>query len=120
MIHMELMLPHRDLLHSAKVIGRTIGTDGQTTGSYSEDPRFNSLVYDVEFGDGEVKEHAADIIAENLLNQVDDEGFTITHLKAVVDYRKDETALDESTAYAFTKRGGKRMRKTTHGWDLLV
>ena len=92
------MLPHRDLMHSAKVIGRAVGPDGQTTGSYNADPRFNSLVYDVEFGDGEVKAYAANIIAENLLNQVDDEGFTITHLKSIVSHRKGNTALDESTA----------------------
>jgi hypothetical protein len=93
------------------MIGQTIGPGGKTMGSYNDD---------VEFGDGEVKEYAANVIAENLLNQVDDEGFTITHLQAIVDYRKNDTALAGTNAFATTKRGETRIRKTTHGWDLLV
>ena len=37
-------------------------------GSYQENPILNSIIYDVEFPDAEVKEYAANILAENLLS----------------------------------------------------
>ena len=38
-----------------KVKGRTLGPDGKTAGIYYEDPRPNSMIYDVEFPDGQIK-----------------------------------------------------------------
>ena len=78
------------------------------------------MVYDVEFDDGDVKEYSANVIAEELLSQVDDEGFTLTHLDAILDHRKDSTALDGREAYATTKGGQRRLRKSTRGWSLMV
>ena len=54
---------------NGKVIQRTIGPDGKVTGTYDNNPFLNSIVYDVEFPDGQVKEYAANIIAENMLTQ---------------------------------------------------
>ena len=75
LIHMELMLPQGDRLVPAKVIGRTIDPTGRTVGTYNDNPIINTCVYDVEFPDGEVKEYSANVIAENLLSQVDTQGF---------------------------------------------
>ena len=55
-----------------------------------------------------------------MLSQVDNEGFTITLLNSILDYRKDDSAVTKDVQYATTKRGGRRMRKTTCGWKLLV
>ena len=35
----------------------------------------NSMIYDVEFPDGQIKEYAANVISENILEQMDQEGF---------------------------------------------
>ena len=120
LIDAELMLPQRDQLRPAKVRRRTADPDGRVTGTYNSNPLMNTLTYDVEFDDGEVKEYAANVIAENLLSQVDDEGFTLTHLDSIVSHRKLPDALSSEDAYAVTKRGAKRLRKTTRGWDLQV
>jgi hypothetical protein len=80
-INAELTMPHQDSMQSARVIGRSVGPDGQTTGTYHKNPILNLIVYDVEFPDGEVKEYAANIIAENLLSQVDSEGFLLENKK---------------------------------------
>ena len=77
-------------------------------------------MYDVEFPDGEVKEYAANVIAENMLGQVDNEGLTITLLDAILDSKKDKHAVAKEDQYAITTRGGRRLRKTTCGWKLLV
>ena len=46
---------------------RAIGPDGVIVGTYDDDPTMNSVVYDVEFPDGQLKEYAANTIAENML-----------------------------------------------------
>eukprot|EP00980_Cylindrotheca_fusiformis_P000803 scaffold196_cov113-Cylindrotheca_fusiformis.AAC.4 len=53
--------------------------DGGTEGVYDPIPERNTMSYDVEFDDGMVKEYSANVIAEELFNQTDDEGFTVTH-----------------------------------------
>ena len=63
---------------NGKVIQRTIEPDGQVTGTYDNNPFLNSIIYDVEFPDGQVKEYAANIISENMLRQVDSDGMSTT------------------------------------------
>jgi hypothetical protein len=50
----------------------------------------NSIVYEVEFPDGELKEYAANILAENMLSQVDHEGHNIMLMRDIMDYKRDE------------------------------
>ena len=69
LIHAELMMSHEGKSQPAKVIGRSKQSDGEYCNS---NPILNGLLYDVEFPDGQVKEYAANVIAENLLSQVDD------------------------------------------------
>ena len=48
----------------------------------------------MEFPDGQVKEYAANIIAENILTQVETDGMSTTLMEAIVDHRRDgEKAL---------------------------
>ena len=120
LIHAELILPQGENLRTATVTGRSIGPDGMTTGTWDESPVINSIVYDVEFPDGEVKEYAANIIAENMLSQVDSEGFTLTLMDSILDVKKDGSAVAKSDMYTQSNRGGSRMRQTTCGWKFLV
>ena len=90
-------------------------------GSYNDNPALNSIIYDVEFNDGTVREYAANIIAENMLTQVDEDGFSLTLMEGIVDYMKDpETAVSKEDNYVVTRRGNKRPKKTTSGWKLLI
>ena len=52
----------------------------------TNNPFLNSIIYDVEFPDGQVKEYAANIIAENMLTQVDSDGMSTTLMEAIVDH----------------------------------
>ena len=106
---------------NGKVIQRTIGPDGQVTGTYDNNPFLNSIIYDVEFPNGQVKEYAASIIAENMLTQVDSDGMSTTLMEAIVDHRRDdEKALQHHDKYVQTKNGRRHLRKTTKGWELLI
>ena len=44
--------------------------EGEVVSSYNENPFLNTLVYDVQFPDGEIKEYVANVIAENIYSQV--------------------------------------------------
>ena len=81
--------------------------DGLESGVYDENPFLNSIVYDVEFPDGEVQEYSANLIAENMLSQVDSEGFQTLLLDSITDYAKDGSAVEKSEIFGTTKRGGR-------------
>ena len=68
------------------VLQRSIGPDGHIAGKYDDNPALNSIVYDVEFPDGNVKEYSANIIAENMLTQVDSYGFIMTMMEGIIDH----------------------------------
>jgi hypothetical protein len=104
-----------------KVPKRAIGPHGTVAGTDDKNPCLNTMIYEVEFPDGQIKEYAANVIAENMLTQVDSDGFSLMMMEAITDYRKDEaTAINKTDKYLTTPSGQKRMRKTTIGWTLLV
>jgi hypothetical protein len=79
------------------------------------------MMHEVEFPDGQLKEHAANVIAENMLTQVDSDGCSLTMMEAITDYQKEETvAVPMNDKYLVTASGQKRLWKTTVGWKLLV
>eukprot|EP00957_Ditylum_brightwellii_P129711 9894790-Ditylum_brightwellii.AAC.1 len=103
-----------------KVKRRALGPDGHVVVKYNNDQRLNSIVYKVELPNGQVKDYAAKVIAENMIMQVDSEGFCTTMLNSIVDWSKVQTAFDKSDKYIVTQCGRKKLRKTTQGWNLLV
>eukprot|EP00957_Ditylum_brightwellii_P069840 5303891-Ditylum_brightwellii.AAC.1 len=119
-INAEVSLQQDKQLVLRKVKRRALGPDGHVVGKYDNDPRLNSIIYEVEFPDGQVKDYAANVIAENMITQVDSEGFSMTMLDSIVDSCKDQTAFDKSDKYIVTRCGRKKLRKTTQGWKLLV
>jgi hypothetical protein len=120
-LHSEVSLQLGEEMSVGKVTKRAIGPDGVTAGTYDENPYLNSMIYEVEFPDGQIKEYAANMIAENMLTQVDEDGFSLTMLKAIIDHRKDEAvAISKADKHVITSGGQKRPRKTTVGWSLLV
>ena len=79
-------------------------------------PAHNSMVYEVEFPDREVREYTANVIAENMLSQVDHEGYSTTLMAGIIDYKKDEQiAYAKGNAHIIDKNSRKRQKKTTKG-----
>ena len=50
---------------------RVLGPDGKVAGIYDDNPYLNSIMYEVELAYVRIKEYGANIIAENMLTQVD-------------------------------------------------
>jgi hypothetical protein len=56
-----------------------------------------------------------------MLAQVDLDGYSLTMLKGIMDYKRDDAvAILNSNMHVVTNRGHKKLRKTTIGWNLPV
>ena len=120
LINAEVLLPQGEDLQKARVMKRRINTDGNEIGTYDSNPLLNSIIYEVEFPDGTVRDYGANVIAENLYSQLDEDGHRQQVLDCILEHSKDETAVPKAEKYAVTKGGSKRLRKTTIGWKMLV
>lgn len=120
LIHAEIHLPQGEEMKAARVIKRCLDENGELIGTYDDNPMLNSLLYEVEFPDGEIREYSANVIAENMYAQVDANGHTHTLLDAITDFSRNSNAISKEDMYIQTKSGQRRMRKSTIGWDLLV
>ena len=56
---------------------------------YDDNPALKSIIYNVEFPDGTIKEYAANVIAENMLSQVDSEGYSLRLMDSILDCFRD-------------------------------
>ena len=119
-VNNEVCLPQGEKHSMAKVKSRSKDADGNIIGQYNDNPFLNTMVYDVEFPDGTIKEYAANIIAENMFAQVDPQGRSHAILDCILDFKKDKTALHKDDMYITTKSGQRRMRQSTLGWKFLT
>jgi hypothetical protein len=115
----QVMLPKGDNYQMGTVINRKINDAGLPIGTQNDNPILDTRVYEVQFADGDVLEYAANIIAENLYSQTDQEGKRYVLLDAIVDHKKDGSAISKDDEYV-TVNGRKHKRKTTKGWKLCV
>ena len=89
-LNSEVSLQWVETISTVKVNKCVIGNDGTTASTYDSNPYLNSMIYQVEFHGVQVKEYAANVIAKNILTQVDADGFSLTMLDAIIDYQKDK------------------------------
>ena len=121
MLGMELMLPQDGIdMRTGRVIGRVTDRDGRPVGKYDKDPLLDTRIYDVEFADGNIQQYSANVLAEAIHMECDDEGRRSQTLQDIIECRKepDALAIDESI---ITLNDGRQQRvKTTRGWKFLV
>ena len=72
------------------------------TVEYNVNPLLNSILYDVDFGDGDIKQHAANTIAQNIYSMVDKDGCAQLVLDSTVDHARDDRAIDKADKYIIT------------------
>ena len=121
LLNAEIMVQAEEGQVSGKVIKQAFGPDGKVAGKYDDNPYLNSIMYEVGLADGRIKEYGANIITENMLAQVDSDGFSLALVEGKIDYKHDDSiAIPKVDKYITTGRGQRRLRKTTAGWKLLV
>jgi hypothetical protein len=117
LINAEVLLGHGETQQMARVLRRSMDDNGKVIGNL--DGSLKSLVYDVEFPDGAVKQYAANVIAENFPSQVDSSGYHSQFLSHISQHERLGNAVSKKDAYITTKRGVRKMRQTTIGWKFL-
>ena len=88
-INAEVMIQNGDEMAMGKVARRSLDADGRMTGTYHDNPFLNTITYDVEFPNGQVKEYGTNIIAENMLTQVDSDGYSLSLMDSIIDHQRD-------------------------------
>jgi hypothetical protein len=83
-------------------------------------PLLDSRHYEVEFTDGETEILTPDIITENLLAQVDEEGHRQMLIDEIEYHRITDDAIPIDQGTFPTPAGMKRQQHTTKGWELSV
>ena len=120
-INMEVALPRNDDGPTfAKVTKRLRDANGIPIGTANDNPILDTRVYEVEYLDGYKASLTANAIAENMFAQIDDEGNRFMLLDSIVDHRVDGTEVQPDDAFITSKNGGKRRKKTSGGWEILL
>ena len=107
-INAEVMIQNGDKMVMGKVTRRSLDADGRTTGIYHNNPFLNTITYDVEFPNGQVKEYGTNIISENMLTQVDLDGYSLSMMDSIIDHQRDPSqAIPMEDKHITTKSGQK-------------
>ena len=78
------------------------------------------LLYEVSFPNGWTEELTANVIAENMLSQVDSEVHHYQVLNHISDHSADGSALKRIYLFIRSRGGNLHAKKTTRGWKLEV
>ena len=104
----------------ARVTKRMRDDEGNPIGIAHENPIVDTRMYEIEYSDGYKVPVAANVIAENLFSQVNDDGYAVMTLSDIIGHRTDGNEVQESDAYITSSNGTKRRKETTVGHHLLL
>ena len=103
-----------------RVKKRAKGMYGEEIGRAHSNPLFDTRQYVVEFTDGTEENYFANVIAENMFSQVDNEGRQFLLMDEIADHRKDASAITADDGFVVSRNGNRVPKKTTQGWELFV
>ena len=63
-VNMEVLMSQGGEERVARVVGRAVDENGELIGQHNDNPILNTLLYEVEFPDGQCQTYAANLIAE--------------------------------------------------------
>ena len=102
----------------ARVKKRLKDNQGQPIGIASGNPILDTIMYEVEYQDGHTAALAANLIAENLFDQVDEKENHSVLFDEIVDVSTDGTQVLQQDAFVTTSSGTQRRVITTKGWEV--
>ena len=99
-ISAEVMIKKSDGFFSATVIDWKCYANGDPIGTRNTNPILDTRVYNVRFGDGHTEAFSANVIAQALWDQVDDNGDQFLILQEITSHQKDDAvAMTSSVAW---------------------
>jgi hypothetical protein len=84
-----------------------------------KNPLLDTSLYEVELNDGGTEEHAANIIAENVYLNGDDDGNEFVLIDEIIDHERLHGAVHIDNQY-ITYNGKQWQHRTTKGWRFRV
>jgi hypothetical protein len=116
----QINMPVGDGHMRAKVKRRKKDEEGKPIGKGDNNPVMDTRLYEVEYSDGTLKEIQGNIIAQNMLSQVDSEGHNYVLIDEISDHKSDGHAIIKADGMITGRNGNQHKKKTTRGWYLLV
>ena len=118
---MEIALPRDNNGPTfAKVTKRLRDANGTPISMANDNPILDTRIYEVEYLDGHRASLFANIVAENVLSQVDEHGNRYTLLDFIFDHRNNGSEVKDDDAFIESPIGGKKRCKATRGWEILL
>ena len=106
-----------DELEKATVKRRAINPDGTPVGIPNKNPLLDTRKFEVEYRGGTIEIIPANVIAENIMSQVDEQGYKQMMIDEIIGREKSRDAIVNTHGY--TKVADKKPR-TTKGWKLCI
>ena len=116
----EVIQPQGEDVQMTKVIWRNVEVYGKVLGYYNDIPMLNTILYDIQFPYGAIKPYSENLITENILTQVDDDGYHNHLLKGILDHSRDKQSLEKKDKWIVTNRVRWYMQQTTGGLKFRV
>lgn len=108
------------IIKTGTVKKRAVDDSGKGVGTHSSNTLLDTRQFEVEFDDGTYDKYQANVIAENIYSQTDDEGRETLLLDEIYGHRTDGNAIPISRGYTRDRNGNPRRKITTAGWHIKV
>ncbi len=119
-INIDVLLPKGEGNALAKVMQHSVDSNGKVIGGFNENPLLNTILHKCEFKNGTTKEYTTNMIASNIFQESDADGYSSLFLYHIIDHKRSGNAVSMEDKFFVTKSGTKCMRQTTVGWKLLI
>ena len=80
----------------------------------------DTRLYEVKYINGTIETLAANVIAENILLHVDEEGHRQLLMDEIIDHQKNKDAIKEDDTFYTTRNGTRLLQQSTKVWELCV
>ena len=122
-LNVHIGLPRKadnDLMY-VMVKKRVTTEDGVPVGKEQNNPLLmDAQAHEVELIDGATEMLTANIIAENLLVQVDEDGDCQLSLDEIVDHQSNSNAMSKHDGFIVSSNSVKRKKMTATGWESCI
>ena len=119
-VHMLLPGDDGESMVIGRVKDRKRNHDGKLIGITDPNPILNTVVYHIGSPDGTIQEYSANVIAENLWNQGDEDGNDYNLLYEIIGHRRTDDTINVNDGHYGTKTVKRKKVITTRGWELHI
>ncbi len=116
----EVLLPTKDSHQLGKVTNCKQDIHGNLIGCANQNPILNTRIYEVTFPIGLPAEYTANIIAECLYSQIDNEDRQFLLLDNIIDWKKTKESVNDHDIFQISHNENIHKLHTTKGWNLCV